>query len=241
MTVWPFSFKHSLLSSGFLQGWTDWHCHILPGVDDGIRSMEKALKVLAFYEEAGVSAVWLTPHVMEDIPNAPSALRERLLQLKKAYLGPVRLHLASEHMMDNLFENRLERGDVLPIGEKERYILVETSYFNPPMDLHGVLDRIFEKGFFPVLAHPERYAYMEKADYAKLKERGILFQLNLPSLCGGYGREAAHKAAQLLSEGMYDLCGSDLHRLAAFRDAVTARVHTAGVLKKLLALKTFEG
>ena len=62
--MWPFTKYYSILDSGFLEGATDWHCHILPGVDDGIRTMESALEVLAYYEEIGIREVWLTPHIM---------------------------------------------------------------------------------------------------------------------------------------------------------------------------------
>jgi tyrosine-protein phosphatase YwqE len=82
--MWPFSTQRSLEEAGILRGWTDWHSHILPGVDDGIRTQEQSLKVLAFYAEAGVTDVWLTPHVMEDIPNTPAALKERFSVLKSA-------------------------------------------------------------------------------------------------------------------------------------------------------------
>ena len=61
---------------GVFDGFTDWHCHILPGVDDGFKTMEDSLAVLARYEEAGVKNVFLTPHIMVDIPNETDALRK---------------------------------------------------------------------------------------------------------------------------------------------------------------------
>ena len=77
--MWPFTHKRTLEESGFFRGFTDWHCHILPGVDDGVQTMEEALRILAEYERLGVKAVWLTPHIMEDIPNTTGHLRERAL------------------------------------------------------------------------------------------------------------------------------------------------------------------
>ena len=91
-----------------LEGFADWHCHILPGVDDGVRSMNESLEMLDVYEMAGIKEVWLTPHVMEDVPNTTAMLRARFQDLEKAYSGKVRLHLASENMMDNLLLERLE-------------------------------------------------------------------------------------------------------------------------------------
>ena len=234
--MWPFSTKRSLEEAGILRGWTDWHSHILPGVDDGIRTQEQSRKVLAFYAEAGVTDVWLTPHVMEDIPNTPAALKERFSVLKSAYAGPVRLHLAAEHMLDNLFLERFEAGELLPLGPEGKHLLVETSYFNPPMDLWDILERIRARGLQPVLAHPERYVYMEGKDYQRLKEMQVLFQLNLLSLAGLYGPGAARRAEILLEAGMYDLCGSDLHRLGAVREALAARVLKKKTMQALLQI-----
>lgn len=231
---WPFAIKHSLLGSGSLQGWTDWHCHILPGVDDGVQTLEKSLKILSTYEEWGVQEVWLTPHIMEDVPNTPSALRERFQTLQQAYKGPVKLHLAAENMMDNLFEERLEAGDLLTLPDD--YLLVETSYFNPPMDLWGLLKRIQEKGYHPLLAHPERYVYMGPKEYKKLTEANVAFQLNLPALCGLYGSEVRRKAYTLLKAGAYNRCGTDLHRLHPILKCFNERLFTKDILEKVKPL-----
>ena len=221
--MWPFSRKYALGPSGFFRDWTDWHCHILPGVDDGIRTMEDALKVLSFYADLGVREVWLTPHVMEDVPNTPVGLRSRFAELLAAYRGPIHLHLAAENMLDNLFEERFAAGEVLPLGERGDTLLVETSYYNPPMDLDGLLRRISREGFRPLLAHPERYVYMDMKDYHRLRENGVEFQLNLFSLTGHYGPEARKKALLLLNKGFYGRTGSDLHRLRAFQAGIAEK------------------
>ena len=174
---------------------TDYHSHILPGVDDGVRNLEEALGVLARLEREGVESLWLTPHIMEDVPNRTADLQQRFAELQGAYGGPIRLHLAAEYMLDSLFVDRLEAGDLLPLGERGDALLVETSCFTPPMDLDGLLDRIRSAGWHPVLAHPERYFYMD-----------------LGSLAGAYGREVRRKAKWLLRHKFYALAGSDLHR-----------------------------
>ncbi len=211
--MWPFSKRYSLADSEIFRGFTDWHSHILPGVDDGVQTMDEALEILALYEKLGVKAVWLTPHVMEDVPNTTVHLRERFGELKAAYKGAVRLHLAAEYMLDNLFRERLNDGDLLPLGEKEDRLLVETSYYNPPVNMYGLLERIKAKGFYPVLAHPERYMYMNDEDYIKLKETGVWFQANLFSFVGAYGREVNAKARSMLRTGYYDFAGTDIHSL----------------------------
>ena len=229
-------FKKSLVRSGVFNGFTDYHSHILPGVDDGIKTMSDSLVVLDYYEQLGIREVWLTPHIMEDIPNTTDSLRQRFNELTEAYHGTITLHLASENMLDELFEERLAANDLLPIGPRADHLLVETSYFNPPMDLHGILDKIMHKGLRPILAHPERYVYMDKAEYRTLKEMGIKFQTNITSFVGAYGKEAKDKADMLLKEGYIDLLGSDLHKLGAFQFATHQKVLKKSTVKKIRAI-----
>lgn len=219
--MWPFHRKYLLTESKVFQGFTDWHSHILPGVDDGIRTMEEALDILALYEKVGIKAVWLTPHVMEDMPNTTIRLKERFKELVSAYKGTVRLCLAAEYMLDNLFRERLDCNDLLPLGEDENLLLVETSYYNPPTDLFQLLARIKARGYYPVLAHPERYMYMDRHDYEELKDMDVKFQLNVLSLAGMYGKEAKIKAGWLLENSFYSLAGTDLHSKSALQIQVS--------------------
>lgn len=193
-------------------GATDCHSHILPGVDDGVSDMETSLSILGAYEKLQIKEVWCTPHIMEDIPNTTEDLKARFAELKAAYHGPVQLNLAAEYMMDGLFLERLEKDDLLTHGHEGNALLVETSYYTPPMDLHDILDSIIRKGYYPILAHPERYLYMKISDYAPLKKKGLRFQLNVASLSGAYGGDAVKKAHYLLKEGAYNYFGSDIHR-----------------------------
>lgn len=228
-----FQRKKSLIDSGIFNGFTDWHSHILPGVDDGVQEMEESLKILARYEELGIREVWLTPHVMEDIPNGTKELKERYDELCNTYQGTIQLHLAAEYMMDNLFEERLRNNDLLPIGENGKTLLVETSYFNPPMDLHGILKRIQEQGYQPLLAHPERYLYMDRKDYQQLKSQNTLFQCNITSLSGMYGKDAYEKVTDFLTKGWVNHFGSDLHHLSSFKQAISKKIITKKMLNFL--------
>lgn len=220
---WPFRQKQTLAESGILRGMTDYHSHLLPGVDDGVQAVEESLEILRQYEHLGIREVWFTPHIMEDIPNTTAGLRNRFELFQKCYTGNIRLHLAAEYMLDNLFKERLAHRDLLPIGEEGNHLLVETSYFNPPMDLYGMMGKIKSAGFIPVLAHPERYTYMGEKEYHRLKEAGVMFQSNLPSLVGGYGNPVKKKVEELYSKAMINLYGTDTHTLSSFNRILSFR------------------
>lgn len=220
---WPFQQKQTLAESGILRGMIDYHSHLLPGVDDGVQTVEESLEILRLYEQLGIREVWFTPHIMEDIPNTTAGLRSRFELFQKHYAGNIRLHLAAEYMLDNLFKERLAHRDLLPIGEEGDHLLIETSYFNPPMDLYGMMEKIKLAGFIPVLAHPERYTYMGEKDYHRLKEVGVMFQSNLPSLVGGYGSPVKKKVEELHSKAMINLYGTDTHTFSSFNRIISFR------------------
>lgn len=209
-----FKSRHNLLKSGILKGKTDIHSHILPGVDDGSPDVETSLQLLDFMTELGYTTVWLTPHVMFDLHNTSAKLQQHYDELLAAYQGSIQLHLASEYMMDQGFNTRLST-DPLRLGKE--HLLVETSYMNPPVGLSEILVSVWNAGFHPLIAHPERYMYMELEDYQELKSNGYEFQLNLMSLSGYYGSRPKLVAEDLLQRGMYDFVGSDLHHLHRYQ------------------------
>lgn len=220
--MWLVSNKVTVMDSGLLEGFCDCHCHLLPGVDDGVQEMEETIAILNKWEAIGVKEVWLTPHIMEDMPNEPEDLRTRFNELEQRLSKEdvhIKIHLAAEHMMDGLFLKRMESNMLMPLctSKDESYgggrLLVETSYYIPPMNMENIIESIEKKGYEPILAHPERYQYMGQRDYKQWKQRGVLLQLNLPSLVGAYGPEAKSKAEWMLKEDMYDYCGSDTHSI----------------------------
>lgn len=219
--MWPFPPKKTLPQQGVFQGFIDHHSHILPGVDDGVQTMEDALHILHTYETLGIKEVYLTPHIQEYLPNTTNLLTQRFSELQSAYSGPITLHLSAEYMLDNLLLQRLHQGDLLYYRttspqnprnfESSKLLLVETSYLNPPINLPRILQEIQSYHITPILAHPERYLYMTHEDYQRLHDQGILFQLNLPSLLGAYGKTPQKRARHLLSQGFYSLSGTDIH------------------------------
>lgn len=233
--MWFISDKIKVEDSGLLEGFCDCHCHLVPNVDDGVETLEDSLYILEKWDLLGVKEVWMTPHIMEDIPNKPEVLKEIFENVKAYFLGDVKLHLASENMMDNLFLTRLNEGNLLPIGTDGKHLLVETSYYNPPMDMELFFEKIKEKGYTAILAHPERYQYMDMRHYKMWKNKGVLLQLNVPSLVGAYGPEVQWKAEKLLEKGMYDYCGTDTHSMRFVEYFLNSKISKKTV-KKVLAI-----
>lgn len=205
----------SVLPKGFFQGACDMHGHLLPGVDDGFPSPEKTMEALRFLHQHGVSAVKMTPHFMKDYPENTREAIERKYQgfiETNASAIPLKLSLGGEYMLDSCFPDRVAEG-LLTLDKDHTLVLCETSYMMMEPRMKEMLYEVMLKGIQPVIAHPERYQYASKPIYQRWKEKEYLFQLNLLSLAGAYGKPAKVKALQLLNDGMYDYVGSDLHRL----------------------------
>ena len=226
--------KHSLQSAGVLQDAVDRHSHILFGVDDGVKTLEEALDVLAYEETHGITDVWCTPHIMEECANDTELLKARFEQLKVAYKGSVRLHLAAEYMLDTVFEQKFKDRDLLTMENKT--LLVETSTWTPPVGLNGTLRDIQSAGYRPLLAPPERYRYLDERGYEELRKLGIHFQLNLASLVGFYGETTQKKAEWLLENGYYSEVGSDCHRLRLIQEQFERKVLSKEIVTQLTAL-----
>ena len=229
-----FQRRQSILDAGLLKGAVDNHSHILYGLDDGVKTEKDSLAILRFLEEQGVTEVWFTPHVMEDVPNTTEGIRQRFEELKAVYEGGLRLNLAAEYMIDTVFGERLAQKDLLTHGED--VVLVETSAVAPPINLWDVLDRMIKSGYRPLIAHPERYRYMDMDDYSRLREMGCLFQMNFPSIIGFYGPDARQRAQDLLDRGWYAMVGSDCHRYHALRKQCDARELKKSTIGKLSLL-----
>lgn len=230
-----FKKKYSFLSGEALKGRIDRHSHVLYGVDDGIKSLGESLQVLDFLEAAGITELWCTPHIMEDVPNTTEKLKTRFEELQASYKGNIKLHLAAEYMLDTLFEERFRNGDLLTM--EDNTLLLETSTWNPPPGLYETLREVQKAGYRPLLAHPERYRYLTEPAYERLHKMGLHFQLNLSSLVGYYGETAMKKALWLLEQGWYSETGTDCHRFLSLNEQLSRGVLTKEILELLKNIK----
>jgi protein-tyrosine phosphatase len=195
---------------------TDIHSHLIPGIDDGVQTMEESIHLLAALSDLGIKKVVTTPHIMSDyFRNTPEIILNGLQNVREAiaqHTLDIQIDAAAEYYLDDAFISMLEKDEkFLTIGGK--YILFEVSYINPPENIYGIIFELSIKGYTPLLAHPERYPYWYgKPDvYEKLKECGAKFQLNTNSLSGYYGPAAKKCAEFLIDRKMIEFIGSDMH------------------------------
>ncbi len=231
-----FNRRVKLIQSDLFRGFTDYHSHILPGVDDGIQEMDSSLEVLDYFESLGVRKIHLTPHRMSGVRSSLEMLEGRFAELNEQYRGTIELVLASEYMLDSDYPKHLEAGLKGIDGDAA---LVETSYINPPSNLAELLYETISSGVRPIIAHPERYIYMDIEDYRSLKSNGYALQFNLLSLSGYYGSGVVRNAEYLLDNKMYDYIGSDIHNLAMFRKWIEKVKVTKKQLEFLSSLKGY--
>lgn len=198
---------------------TDIHAHFLPGLDDGSPSLEESLKMVEGMKALGYEKLVCTPHVMhgyyqnstESILNAHSMLKQAIAE--KGI--DIKLEVSAEYNFDKELLKRLDNDDIISFGNEDyQYLLFELSYFNEPMGLTELISKIKEKGYIPVLAHPERYPYFSgtREKYNELQSQGVLFQININSLSGLYPGGAKPTAEWLMGQGMVHFIASDAHR-----------------------------
>lgn len=221
------------------KGFVDIHSHLLPGIDDGAKNLDDSIGLIERMQKQGISDFRITPHVLGGVwENSSSVIKEKEADLRKALkekgYDSVNIHAAAEYMLDDQFSALLAKNDILTL--KDKYILIEMSFFNPPFNLDDLLFQIQIKGYIPVLAHPERYNYYHDsiAQYEKLIEAGCLFQLNLLSLTEQYGKPTNKMAYELLKRGMYTFAGTDTHHKRHVR--LTSTIATKKNKKLLMPL-----
>jgi protein-tyrosine phosphatase len=208
-----FKKKHPAIPVDFSGLVTDMHSHLLPGIDDGSPDIETSNQLKSGLEDLGYSQFIVTPHIMWDLfKNDPTTINGALKGLQNQTNQHNNIKPAAEYFMDDHFD-KLLADDVPLLTIHRKLVLVEFSFVSPPFDLKEKLFAMQIKGYEPILAHPERYEYLsaKKSFFDELKSMGCLFQLNLLSLTGYYGKIASELAAHLISKNYIDFAGTDLH------------------------------
>lgn len=194
----------------------DMHNHILFGIDDGSKSIDYSLQMAERFVRNGYSRIIATPHIMSDYyPNNRAIIEDRMQQLQMAintHEIPLQLECAAEYYIDEFFLEKVRTKDDI-LSFNGNHVLVETSFMNRPVFFKQVLFEIRTLGYIPVLAHPERYIYMQEnyEEAEELVQSGVKLQINLLSLAGYYSPNAKKFAQWLIKSGHYSFFGTDAH------------------------------
>ena len=195
----------------------DCHCHILPGLDDGAKTMEEALFLAGKLASYGFKRAVCTSHSTRLYPNTPATVIPACERLQEEVdKAGIRLELTPSleyRLIPETWLEIREKGWLLPW--EGNHILVELpitrpekmGVINPALEIRGLV----ADGYQPVLAHPERYLWATPDNYRRWHDAGAAFQRNLASLEGFYGPDAANRARTLPEGGFYTHLGTDTH------------------------------
>jgi tyrosine-protein phosphatase YwqE len=196
----------------------DIHSHLIPGIDDGVQTVDEAVQMMAKMEALGYSHAVTTPHVMWDCyRNTPEIILNGLEDIRaagKAAGLKIQVSAAAEYFIDEHFNEMIASGERLLTLPGNR-LLVELPYSTPLMNTSENLFSIISKGYQPILAHPERYTYFhaDPSIYKKLADGGCELQVNILSLTGYYGENITKTAEWLLKNNLVTFLGTDAHKM----------------------------
>ncbi|MFM8849940.1 MAG: tyrosine-protein phosphatase [Cytophagales bacterium] len=194
----------------------DVHSHLLAGIDDGSKSWEESIEVLKVLSGLGYQKFITTPHVMSDVyRNEPMGIRAKLTELRSAVETAglsITIEVAAEYYLDEVLMKKITYSEEILTFNKT-HLLFETNFRNEPLQTKDFIFQATLTGYQLILAHPERYEYMTLAKAEDLRNRGVLFQINILSIMGYYSRPVQKMAQQFIDKGWVELLGSDCHNL----------------------------
>ncbi len=201
----------------------DIHTHILPGVDDGAATVDETIAMLSLAHATGTRKIVATPHMFYDLfqNNDSVEIKDHFEELQWElnasqqtfpFLSEIVICPGAENYVSPKFLEALEQGRVLTLNGS-RYLLVEVPFMMPFGQIRNVVQRVFWAGYTPVLAHVERYGAVQEQSgrLAKLREDGLVVQVNGDSLWGASGSRAKKCIRTLLAEDLVDVIASDGH------------------------------
>jgi len=198
----------------------DFHSHLIPGIDDGVKELQEAVDILGCYAQMGFQKVITTPHIMCDFyRNTPDIIWGGLQKVREELKEQgikLTLEAAAEYYVDFDFEQKIETEKLLTFGDN--YVLIEISYLNEPENLNRVMFNLQIAGYKVILAHPERYPFWfgKKHVFETLVNNGIYLQMNMNSLTGMYSPEVKKQAEFLVNNQWIKFIGSDCHSMSQF-------------------------
>lgn len=217
----------------------DFHSHILPGIDDGAKNLEQSIAMVNEAKKVGFTKIISTSHYMENYYECNEKNRKELLEQVQKNVNGIELCLGNEIYITNNIIELLQNGQASSINGT-KYVLFEFPLITTrPMNDKEVIYRLVENGYIPIIAHPERYPFIqENPDYLfELEEMGALFQANYGSIIGMYGLKAKKTLKILLKSNLVSFFGSDVHRPEQVYNKMPKIIKK---LKKIISNEEFE-
>ena len=197
----------------------DIHSHILPGIDDGARTLEESVQLVSEMTGWGFERITCTPHITKKFRNTRESIQEKFDMLSKAVTDKgldIELRMSAEYRLNpETWPEILSQGQLMPI--EDQYILMEFP-INDPTEMGDLIPmeefrKVLSLGLTPVLPHPERYFYLDHDDLLRYVDAGVKIQSNYGSLAGVYGSEVRDRAQSLIDEGIVSFLASDMHNM----------------------------
>jgi protein-tyrosine phosphatase len=213
------------------------HSHLIPGIDDGVKTNEESFAVIRQFQDLGYKKLITTPHIMTDYyGNTAESVSQAYANFIPAFREQhfsIDLQFAAEYYLDEtLLKLIADKEKVLTFGD--RYFLFETNAVSEPLQIKEFIFSLTSQGYRPIIAHPERYQYMTLAKAEDLANRGVLLQINMLSLIGYYGPPIQKLAEKLIEKKLVSLLGSDCHNLDHI--SLLKKVHKTKTYQKALEL-----
>lgn len=196
----------------------DIHAHILPGIDDGAEDMYDTLEMARMAADSGVDKIIATPHC--NIPGMYGNYfgreyidrYESVVRAVRKEKIPIEILPGMEVFSTEDLPELIVNHKIMPLNQS-RYILMEFAFDEDPEFADSILKRVEEVGARPVIAHAERYEFIQ--DYPQIayqwRKRGYIIQVNKGSILGRFGRNALRCAQQMLSHNLVSVMASDAH------------------------------
>lgn len=195
----------------------DVHSHVLYGIDDGSKTIEDSIEILKQLKDLGFKDIITTPHYIEETKyNCNNKKKNEILkklnqEIKKNNLN-INIHTGNELYISNDILKLLEKKEVATLNNS-KYLLIELPMNNEISNLDNIIFELLSNDITPIIAHPERYAYIQKdiKKAEKLVNQGVLLQANYGSIIGIYGKKEKNTTKKLLKNNLISLLGTDIH------------------------------
>ena len=197
----------------------DIHSHILPGIDDGARTLEESVQLVSEMAGWGFERITCTPHITKKFRNTQESIKEKFDMLSNAVSRKglnIELRMSAEYRLNpETWPEILSQGQLMPT--EDQYILMEFP-INAPTEMGDLIPmeefrKVLSLGLTPVLPHPERYFYLDHDDLLRYVDAGVKIQSNYGSLAGVYGSEVRDRTQSLIDEGIVSFLASDMHNM----------------------------